>query len=66
MIVPAFININPLHTANRRQRWWALTLLGFDLIVEYITTDKFGYTTSWLVNNIRNQIKLLQNELQRT
>lgn len=66
MIVPAFVNINPLHTAYCRQRWWALTLLGFDLIVEYITTDKFGYTTSWLVNNIRNQIKLLQNELQKT
>lgn len=54
MIVPAFININQLHTANRRQRWWALTLLGFDLTVEYIATDKFGYTTSWLVNKIRN------------
>ncbi|XP_055528889.1 uncharacterized protein K02A2.6-like [Wyeomyia smithii] len=32
----------PLHTANRLQRW-ALTLLGFDFDVEYISTDQFGY-----------------------
>ncbi|XP_053692179.1 uncharacterized protein K02A2.6-like [Sabethes cyaneus] len=32
----------PVHTANRLQRW-ALTLLGYDFKVEYISTQNFGY-----------------------
>ncbi|XP_055590022.1 uncharacterized protein K02A2.6-like [Uranotaenia lowii] len=42
----------PLHTANRLQRW-ALSLLGFDFNVEYISTDKFGYADvlSRLISN---------------
>ena len=32
----------PIHTANRLQRW-ALTLLGYDFKVEYISTTQFGH-----------------------
>jgi hypothetical protein len=32
----------PVHTANRLQRW-ALTLLGYDFKVEYVSTTQFGH-----------------------
>ncbi|XP_058456623.1 uncharacterized protein K02A2.6-like [Malaya genurostris] len=31
----------PLHTANRLQRW-ALTLLGYDFDIQYVSTSQFG------------------------
>ncbi|XP_053685585.1 uncharacterized protein K02A2.6-like [Sabethes cyaneus] len=42
----------PLHTANRLQRW-ALSLLGYDFNVEYVSTDNFGYADvlSRLISN---------------
>ncbi|XP_055605169.1 uncharacterized protein K02A2.6-like [Uranotaenia lowii] len=41
-----------IHTAYRLQ-WWALSLLGFDFNVEYISTDKLGYADvlSRLISN---------------
>ncbi|XP_062556963.1 uncharacterized protein K02A2.6-like [Armigeres subalbatus] len=32
----------PVHTANRLQRW-ALTLLGYNFDIEYVSTTQFGY-----------------------
>lgn len=42
----------PLHTANRLQRW-ALSMLGFDFGLEYVSTDHFGYADvlSRLISN---------------
>ncbi|XP_055527551.1 uncharacterized protein K02A2.6-like [Wyeomyia smithii] len=42
----------PVHTANRLQRW-ALTLLGYDFDIEFVSTHNFGYADvlSRLINN---------------
>ncbi|XP_055622533.1 uncharacterized protein K02A2.6-like [Toxorhynchites rutilus septentrionalis] len=32
----------PIHTANRLKRW-ALTLLGYDFDIEFVSTNNFGY-----------------------
>ncbi|XP_053691563.1 uncharacterized protein K02A2.6-like [Sabethes cyaneus] len=42
----------PVYTANRLQRW-ALTLLMYDFVIEYVSTDKFGHADilSRLINH---------------
>ncbi|XP_062709595.1 uncharacterized protein K02A2.6-like [Aedes albopictus] len=42
----------PIHTANRLKRW-ALTLLGYDFDIEFVSTNNFGYADvlSRLISN---------------